>query len=334
MSKVIGFDRPGGPQPPSGLEQISVDLTSASSVAKGLRTVQALYGASLISVIHLAAYVDFSGDPNPLYQQVTIDGTRRLLRGLHALHFHVQQFIFSSTMLVHAPCEPGQTINEDWPLDPRWPYPQSKIDTERVIQEDRGTIPSIALRIAGVYDDMCHSLPLAQQIHRLHQRHLTSKVFPGHTSHGQSFVHVDDVIDAFVRVVDRRHRLPDWSTLLIGEPEVVSYDELQHQFGGLIHDEPDWQTTQIPKAVAKAGAWVQESVPIADDPFIKPWMIDFADDHYALDISLAKMQLGWAPKRSLRSTLPIMIAALKNDPQAWYREHKLSTSVEMSHKTP
>jgi hypothetical protein len=42
-------------------------------------------------------------------------------------------------------------------------------------------------------------------------------------------------------------------------------------------------TPQIPKSPAKAGAWLQDQIP-GEEPFIKPWMIDLADDHYALDI--------------------------------------------------
>lgn len=64
--------------------------------------------------------------------------------------------------------------------------------------------------------------------------------------------------------------------------------------------------------------------PLLEDPFIKPWMIDFADDHYALDVSRAKEWLDWEPRHSLRDTLPKMIDALKRNPVAWYRAHQLS----------
>jgi hypothetical protein len=47
----------------------------------------------------------------------------------------------------------------------------------------------------------------------------------------------------------------------------------------------DWETTEIPKVVAKAGAWVQDQIPGVEEPFIKPWMIDLADDRYVLDIT-------------------------------------------------
>jgi len=53
-------------------------------------------------------------------------------------------------------------------------------------------------------------------------------------------------------------------------------------------------------------------------------MIDYSDDHYALDISRAQRLLGWTPQHSLRATLPKMIAALQADPENWYREHHLN----------
>ena len=36
----------------------------------------------IASAIHLAAYYDLSGQPNPKYDSITVEGTRRLLRGL------------------------------------------------------------------------------------------------------------------------------------------------------------------------------------------------------------------------------------------------------------
>jgi nucleoside-diphosphate-sugar epimerase len=118
--------------------------------------------------------------------------------------------------------------------------------------------------------------------------------------------------------------------ILLGEPEPLSYDEVQHTLARLIHGE-NWETIEVPGALAplaKAGTWVMEKLPGAD-PFIKPWMIDRANDHYALDITRARTLLGWRPKRSLRETLPKMIAALKADPLGWYRENKLKPSSEM-----
>ncbi|MCI0460814.1 MAG: NAD-dependent epimerase/dehydratase family protein, partial [Gemmataceae bacterium] len=186
---VLGFDQEGPPHPPPVAECVCVDLTSDESVAAGLERVRRGYGERIASVIHLAAYYDFSGEPSPKYEEVTVRGTERLLRGLGG--FRVEQFIFSSTMLVHAPSRPGRRIDEGWPLDPKWDYPKSKVKTEELIRERRGGIPAVLLRIAGVYDDRCHSIPLAHQIQRIYERQLISLVFPGDPSHGQAFLKFD-----------------------------------------------------------------------------------------------------------------------------------------------
>jgi nucleoside-diphosphate-sugar epimerase len=326
---VVGFDLEDPPHPLLTADYVSVDLSSDASVQEGLRTLRERHGDRLASVIHLAAYYDFSGEPSPKYDEITLRGTERLVHGLRDCQ--VEQFVFSSTMLVHAPGEPGQRITEDWPLDPKWAYPESKVRTEQLLVAEHGSVPLVLMRIAGVYDDRCHSIPLSHQIQRIRERWLTSHVYPGDTSRGQAFLHRDDLVDAFGRLVERRATLPHELTLLLGEPETLSYDALQRAFGRLLHDE-EWETRQIPKAVAKTGAWLQGKLPLAEEPFIKPFMIDLADDHYELDVTRARTRLGWEPRHSLRATLPKMVSALKADPTGWYRQHKLEPPPDLQSK--
>jgi nucleoside-diphosphate-sugar epimerase len=330
FSKVVGVDRKAPAPPPPGCVYVPVEITSDESVREGLRTIREHHGAHVASVIHLAAYYDFFGKPSPKYEEITVQGTGRLLRELRAQDFQVEQFVFSSTMLVHRPVEPGEFITEDSPIEPTWAYPESKVRTEQLIHDERGDIRAVLLRIAGVYDDLTHSIPLAQQIQRISEQDLTSRVYSGSTAHGQSFLHMDDLIDAIERVVERRGELPPEVPLLLGESEALTYDELQHTIARLIRGISK-ETIEIPGVlapVAKAGAWVLDHVP-GQESFIKPWMIDRANDHYALDINRARTLLGWEPKRSLRETLPKMVAALKADPLGWYRENGLEPSSEL-----
>ncbi|HLJ80361.1 MAG TPA: hypothetical protein VKT52_02670, partial [Ktedonobacterales bacterium] len=76
-------------------------------------------------------------------------------------------------------------------------------------------------------------------------------------------------------------------------------------------------------------AWIEDELPLGEEPFIKPWMIDLADDDYTLDISRARTMLGWEPKHNLRDALPKMIAALKADPAAFYAANKLDMPKDM-----
>ncbi len=319
---VIGLDV----QPPresTGAEYLEADLTSGKSVVNALRAVLDRHGNKLKSVIHLAAHYDFSGEPSPLYKELTVEGTRRLLRGLHDRSFFVEQFVFSSTLLVMQPDEDGRHVSELSPTAAAWAYPQSKLEAERVIHEERGHIPAVILRIAGVYDEECHSLPLSQQIARIYEKRFESYFFPGDSTHGQALVHLDDLTECFRTCVVVRSRLSAEDLFLVAEPDVMSYAELQERLGELIHGTA-WPTIRVPKPVAKAGAWVEEKLAGEDDaPFIKPWMIDLADDHYAANIAHARVKLGWEPVHRLRDTLPAIVKYLKRDPRGFYDVNKL-----------
>jgi len=326
FSDVVGFDRKAPTPPPPDCVYIPVDIASDDSVREGLRILREHHGMHIAAVVHLAAYYDFLGKPSPKYDEITVKGTERLLHGLRE-NFEVEQFIFASTMLVHRPGEPGVFITEDSPIGPTWAYPESKVRTEALIRAERGDVPTVILRLAGVYDDVCHSPPLSNQMQRIYEGQLAGHLYSGETSHGQTYIHLDDVVDAIENAIERRDKLPPESAILIGEPETLSYDELQHTFQRLIRDE-SWETHNVPGPMAKVGAWLQDHIP-GQDQFIKPWMIDRANDHYAVDITRARSLLDWTPQHSLRQALPKMVAALQADPFGWYREHGLEPPASM-----
>lgn len=316
---VVGLDVQ--PVERKGVGWIHCDLTNEDAVKTALKKLQDDYGNTLASLIHLAAYYDFSGEPSPLYNELTVKGTRRLLHGIRS--FSVEQFVFSSSLLVQESSEDNQPITADSPIDTEWDYPKSKLAAESVIAEERGELPTVVLRIAGVYDEDCHSIPIAQQIARIYEKQLESYFFPGKKTCGQAFVHLDDLVSCFRAVVDRRGDLPGHSMFLIGEEDVMSYEELQEDIGRYLHGR-EWPAIRIPKAAAKAGAWVKEKLAGDDDaPFIKPWMIDLADQNYPINVRRAREQLGWEPKHTLRQTLPDMTGRLQSDPQAWYEKNGL-----------
>lgn len=311
----------------------SVDLTSSDSVRRALREIEAAHGTRIASVIHLAAYYDLSGEPSPLYHSVNVEGTRLLLRALQA--FEVDQFVYASTMLVHAPTVPGVPIGEDAPLAAKWAYPQSKLAAEETVRQEHGSIPFVLLRIAGVYTDRCDSPFLAHQIQRIYERHATGRLYAGDAARGQAFIHIDDLVELIGRVVERRRELPPALPLLVGEPTVMTYEALQNHLAWRLHGETRWPTHEIPRPLAKAGAWLRERLePVIPDaidrgerPFVRPYMAELAEDHYELDVSRARELLGWEPRHRLHESLAGMVDALKVDPVAWYRAHKLSPPV-------
>jgi len=237
------------------------DLTDEDSTAEALRQVAQQYGPRWASVIHLAAYYDFSGEPSPLYDKLTVEGTRRLLRNLQSLE--VDQFVFASSLLVMKPVEDADSppIDENSSTQAEWPYPESKLAAEEVIAAERGDIDTVIMRVAGVFDEDCHSIPIAHQIKRIYEKQLQSHVFPGDQDHGQTFIHLDDLADAMHQAVRQRHELDRHELFLIAEDDLLSYGEMQDIIGREIHGAEEWTTVWAPKLLAKAGVWVQTKLP-------------------------------------------------------------------------
>lgn len=320
--EVFGFDRVGLPEPPAHLEfvhDIECDVTDYSSVRGAVAEVQRMRGNRVVSVVHLAAYYDFSGEDSPLYKRVTVEGTDRLLNALRAVE--LGQFIFSSTMLVHEPTTPGKYVSETSPLVAKWPYPESKIATERLIREAHSDVRSVFLRVSGVYTHWGTQPTLVQQIKRIYERDFESHFFPGDQKCGQSAVYLDDTVDAIVATVERRASIAPTTPILIGEPDPPAYGDLQDKIGQHLYGS-DWSTLYVPPMLAKMGASVIDAVQ-GGESFIKPFMVDMADDHYALDISRARKLLGWSPKRSLNNKLHVILKNLLEQPEEWYARNDL-----------
>ena len=322
---VVGMDQAGKT---TSVPIIPVDLTNDSSVGHAFDVLREQHGGLIASVIHLAGYFDFTGDDNPLYHSLNVEGTRRLMHALKP--FRVQQIIYAGTMLVHAAVKPGEHFDEERRLDPQWIYPRSKVEAESVIRAEHGVVPYVLFHLAGLYSDKTVVPTLAHQIVRIYERDVESHVYPGNRDTGQAMVHHDDMADAFRRAVERRAQLPPETVILIGEPDPIGYAAMQDRLGELLHGE-EWPTLRVPQVAAAAGAWVEEkvlphlpkSLGGGKEPFVRPFMAWQGSDHYALDIGRARTLLGWTPNHQLPATLPTIVERLKRDPKAWYKANKI-----------
>jgi nucleoside-diphosphate-sugar epimerase len=237
--------------------------------------------------------------------------------------FEVEQVVFTSSLLVVRPAREEEVLDESSAVGAAWDCPKSKLDSERVLRERAGDTPIVVLRVAGVYDEDCRSVPIAQQMRRIFERRLESYFFPDNPDHGQSFVHLDDLVRCIGAAVEHRADLGPYEVFLVGEPDLVSYAEMQDVLGQLIHHR-EWPTIRIPASVAKAGAWIKEKA--GGEPFIKPWMIDLADAHRPISIHKAEERLEWRPRHRLRDTLPEMTSRLIVNPSSWYEKNGIGPS--------
>jgi nucleoside-diphosphate-sugar epimerase len=283
---VVGFDLEEPEHPVAGTTFIQCDLGDKDSLVDALEELRQTCGTRIASVVHLAD-----------------SGTTRLLDRLQ--QFAVEQLVFPSSILSMRPAADDEVITEESAL----------IDAaaETLLAEKRGRIPVAVLRIGSVYDEEGRSPAIAHQIRRIYERKLESYVFPGNKQHQHPFVHVDDVVDAIVKTVDRRSTLSPWEVFLIAEDEPLPYARIQDRIGDLLEGH-GWPTVRIPTFAAKLAAWITDR---------KPWMVDRVDAHYPVLIDKARLALGWTPQHRLWDVLPAIVAGLYHDPRAWYRVNEL-----------
>ncbi len=318
--QIVGFELMKAIYASENEELVPLDVSSEESVYQAFKHIEAFYGKKIASVVHLAAYYSFE-DPNyDKYDKITVQGTKNILKALEG--FEVEQFIFSSTMLVHETCKVGEKISEESKLDGNWAYPKSKIETEEVIRKYSKNIPTVVMRIAGVYDDDCHSIPISNQIQRIYEKSFTAHFFPGNMDAGASFMHMNDLVDILEKAVDMRNEIPKKVTALVGEEVTLSTRFLQNEISKALFGKKIWML-RVPKIVARIGAFFLCHIPFVDKPFIRPWMIPLADENYELNISKAKKTFKWEPTHKLEDSLFLMCKDLQKNPISWYRKNNL-----------
>ena len=75
--RIVGLDLVEPSELPPDASFVPIDLTTEDGVRNSLRQVRERHGRRIASVIHLAAYFDLTGEPNPKYEEVTVRGTER-----------------------------------------------------------------------------------------------------------------------------------------------------------------------------------------------------------------------------------------------------------------
>jgi dihydroflavonol-4-reductase len=277
-----------------GEERFTVDLGSPDEI-DGLWADAQLDARELAAVIHLAAYYDFRNRQDPRYVRV-VQGLAHLLKRLGQSLRPDIPFLYASSMAAMAPTEPGRKQVADSPRAGLWAYPRHKRVAEATIEEAAIPQPRVELVLAAVYSKWCELVPLYQHIEQVARRSPLSSLYPGSVDRGLTYVHLSSAAEAFLRAIDAFRGKRGVHRLLIGEDRPVTYLQIhraaQRAFGRRQH-----RIRRIPSWLARVGArllvWMGKL--FGTSPFIRPWMISLAGEHFEFDLRPTRQLLGWQP---------------------------------------
>lgn len=156
-------------------------------------------------VFHLAAktHVELSFESPAAFQRVNVDGTAVLLQAAHQARHRPQRFVYVSTDEVYG-ASLEQVFDESSPVRPSNPYSATKAAAEFLVRSywDKYKFPIIITRSNNIYGPRQYTekvIPRFLSLLRKNKRCTIQGTLPK----SRHFLFVDDVVEAFLLLVDQ-----------------------------------------------------------------------------------------------------------------------------------
>jgi nucleoside-diphosphate-sugar epimerase len=287
-------------------------------------------GDKIHSVIHLAAYYDFTGENHPEYQRTNLDGLRNMLEQCRLLK--PKRFIFASSL---AACEfppPGQALTEESPADGQHPYAESKRRGEEMLREYADDVPSAIIRFAAMYSDWCEYPPLFVFLETWLSNQWNSRILGGKGDSAVPYLHVRDGANFLRKVVEKADELERVVVLNASTNGAVTHQQLFEVATSYYYGQAR-KPIHIPKFLAGPGVVARDALGrlLGKRPFERPWMAKFIDLRLTADASHTQELLGWQPhpRLDILQRVPFLIENMKTDPVEWSRRNQEAMVVTL-----
>ena len=301
-----------GVQPEANLRWLQVDLGDRDGV---LALAGRLRGA-VDYVISLAGYYDFTNEEHFEYVRTNVHGTRNLLD--LAREVGAKRFVFASSQ---AACPFGVTVTEDTPPDADIPYARSKRAGEELVREYSQWLPAVIVRIAAVFSDWCEYPPLYTLLNNwMSGKLLESRILAGRGQSAIPYIHVQDLAQFFLRVLDRHQSLARLCTLNAGPDGAVSHLDLYRLATRFYYNQardplctPVWLL--YPMVLVRL---VQNHL-LGREPFERLWMLKYVDQQLVADSRRTRELLDWkpTPRKTITRRLVFLIENMQRNPELW-----------------
>jgi nucleoside-diphosphate-sugar epimerase len=141
-SDVVAIRRPGSPPAKAG-RSVEVDYGSTSELERVVASEKPDYVLHVAGVTKGSSYEDF--------QRGNVVPTRNLLRAFRQHHPDTKRFVLVSSLTSYGPSATTAPHREEDPPRPIEYYGQSKLEAEKVVEEESGDVPWTIVRPSAVY---------------------------------------------------------------------------------------------------------------------------------------------------------------------------------------
>lgn len=280
--------------------------------------------------LHLAAFFDFSNEPNPEYERTNILGTKLVLE--EAANLNLIRFIFASSLVVSEFPQGGDRLTEKSSLDASFPYAVTKIAGEAMVKEYASRFPCSVVRFAAVFSDWCEYGPLYKFIDTWTSRSWKANILGGKGRSSVPYIHIFCVRSLLWSIMEQTETLKDYDVYLASPDESTSHQELYDQTTRLVTGKVK-KAFHMPVILSRIGVYALDILGrlIGKRPFERPWMMEYIDERMDVDASYTRDALSWdiIPRYSLSRRMIHLIEHMKAYRDEWHTRNALAL-----YKTP
>lgn len=302
------------------IEWIRADIGDRDQMRRAEHRIAEMGGLDL--ALHLAAYFDFTGSPAPEYRQTNVEGTRILLDTLNRLE--PRHLIFASSVAACDFTSGNQVISEESSPDGKTLYAESKRRGERLVRANNGPFRSSIVRLAALFSDWCQYEPLYNFLEVWLSSSWRRRILAGSGKAAIPFLHVNDAVTFFRRLLVELDSLSDEEVLLASPDSSTSHAEL-HATATACHFGQRMRAIHLPRPACRMGIRVLDAAGrlAGRRPFERSWMGRCIDRRLDVDACRTRHRLGWAPRGrlSILRRTPFLIQNRKAHHAEWLRRN-------------
>ncbi len=306
----------GAPVHPN-IAWMQVDIGDLDGLARTFREIASAGGARVL--LHLAAYYDYAGEHRPEYRRTNVEGTKNVLELARSLD--LERFVFASSV---AACEfPRREgpITEATPPDGRHIYAWSKREGERLVREQRDSVPTCIVRFGAVYSDWCEYPPLYVFLNTWLGRSWRSRILAGSGESAIPYIHIRDVVTFIRHLLVRRDRLRPGEILIASTTGCTSHLRL-FELATRSYSGSAKRAIGCPAPLCGLGMVLMTALGRIRGPmpFERLWMYHYIDRQMEVDNSHSCARLEWSPsaRYQMERRLPFLIERFKSESVEWH----------------
>jgi len=212
-SDVVAIRRPGSPAAKVG-RSVEADYANVADLERIMSAERPDYVLHVAGVTKGASYEDF--------QLGNVMPTRNLVAALRREHPDTKRFVLVSSLTSYGPSATSAPHREENPPRPIEHYGASKLEAERVVEEESAGVPWTIVRPSGVYGpgDVDHFTLFRSAM-------LGWNLFYGNRQHYMSCIYVDDCVRGILEAA--RHEQTAGKSYFLTGDDPLTWEEFQSE---------------------------------------------------------------------------------------------------------